>query len=118
MEPVSPVLPGLSAFERVFAANQSQYTPLPAIVSDTTARRVTSRWKLNDEERAFIASGGDLLVTQLTGGHDLQPIFLQVITGVEETVAALRTIPGPTEPDDVMLPKGLLEFVLDLPEEL
>jgi len=34
-----------------------------------------SRWKLTDEEREYIASGGDLFVCQLHGGGGLQPLL-------------------------------------------
>jgi hypothetical protein len=79
MKPVSPVIPGQEEFEHVLAKNQPQYQALPVLVTGDEERRMTSRWEFTDEERGLIASGGSLLVQQLTFGNLFQPLVLSVV---------------------------------------
>lgn len=80
MTPVSPVVPGCEELEVVFAKDQPEYLPLPALVrSDSPDRPVTSRWRLTYQEREKIANGADVVLTLLTFGDPLQPITLEVL---------------------------------------
>jgi hypothetical protein len=73
MEPVSPVLLRcpLELPETVFAKNQPEYLPLPAVV--TRDGCVTSRWRLTWRERLRVLWTGDLWLQQFAFGHALQP---------------------------------------------
>jgi hypothetical protein len=69
MIPVSPVIKGFE--EVVFAKNQPQYLPLPAIrCQDGT---VITRWKLSIRERIKILLTGHFFLHQLTFNQPLQP---------------------------------------------
>lgn len=74
MEPISPVLPrqkNTRELEIVFAKDQPQYRPLPAIrVKDGT---VITRWKLTFLERVKLLFTGNLFLQQLTFNSSLQP---------------------------------------------
>lgn len=75
MLPVSPVAEHLQESEVVFAKDQPEYLPLPALVHNAEgATSVTTRWRPSDEERERIASGGDVFITQMTFGMPLQPL--------------------------------------------
>ena len=73
MKPISPVLPknpfGLP--EVVFAKNQPEYLPLPAVV--TTDGCVTSRWRFNWKERLHVLLFGNLWLQQYAFRQPLQP---------------------------------------------
>jgi hypothetical protein len=73
MEPVSPVLLNneCNLAEVIFAKDQPQYRPLPAIV--TSDGYVTTRWKFTFRERLRILFGGSLYLQQLTFNDPLQP---------------------------------------------
>ena len=71
MEPVSPVVPGSEEFEVVYAKNDKNYKPLPVI---RTENALLTRWTLNDEERQWIANGGDLFIVVMHFGDRLQPL--------------------------------------------
>jgi hypothetical protein len=86
MKPISPVIPGYEKFEVTFAEDQPEYLPLPALVSltnDPDEIKVTTRWKLSEEEKSLISQGGDVILTTMTFGHPFQPVTLEVIPGVE-----------------------------------
>lgn len=74
MEPMSPVLPSQAKakeLEVIFAKNQPEYRPLPAIkVTDGT---VITRWKLTWKERIKLLFSGNLFFQQLTFNDPLQP---------------------------------------------
>jgi len=71
MIPTSPVIPGFEKEEVVFAKDQPEYVPLPAIrCSDG---EVISRWRLGWRERLKILWTGSLYLRQLTFGQKLQP---------------------------------------------
>ena len=78
MVPVSPVMPGSGPIERVLGKDQPEYVPLPMVYLDTPQRPVISRWRLTDEERAAVAAGGDVILTQLIFGELFHPVHLQV----------------------------------------
>lgn len=74
MIPAQPVLPGQLHFhvlETVFAKDQPEYLPLPAIVTDDGT--VITRWKLSWRERLRVMFSGNLYLSQMTFGEPLQP---------------------------------------------
>lgn len=80
MTPVSPVVQGFEELEVIFAKDQPEYLPLPALCrSDSPDLPVTSRWRLTPAEREKIAGGADIVLTLLTFGDPLQPITLEVL---------------------------------------
>lgn len=79
---VSPVLPLRNklleiAPEVVYAKDQPQYNPLPAI--KTTDGEVITRWKLSLRERLIVLFSGSIWLNLLTFNSPLQPIKLSVI---------------------------------------
>jgi len=77
MLPTSPVLAEeFVPSEVVFAKDQPEYNPLPVIRSRDGV--LLSRWKLTDEERAAIAEGADILLSNWTFNQPLQPVRLEV----------------------------------------
>lgn len=77
-ELVSPVVPGLEAYEIVLGKDQPDVVPLPCLRGCKPYYTITARWKLNDEERTMIAAGADIFVAQQTFGALYQPIGLSV----------------------------------------
>lgn len=74
MKPVSPVIPNqpeTHGLEIVFAKDQPEYLPLPAIrCSDG---QVITRWSLSWRERLRVLWTGSLWLRQLTFNEPLQP---------------------------------------------
>jgi hypothetical protein len=60
----------------VFAKDQLEYIPLPAI---SDGNKVITKWKLTKEELEEIAITGELYLEILTFGQPLQPIKLSTI---------------------------------------
>jgi len=79
MRAVSPVMPGSGPIEIILAKDQPEYTPLPVVYIDNAARPMISRWRLDDDERAAIAAGADIVLQQLTFCNPVQPVNLQVV---------------------------------------
>lgn len=79
MEAVSPVMPGSEPIELVLGAGQQEYNPLPCVYLSAPSVPMISRWRLSDEERALIADGADIVLTELTFGYKFQPVHLQVV---------------------------------------
>lgn len=75
MKSTSPVVPGMNLQEIVFAKDQPQYGPVPAVMFEA---RVITRWKLSWKERFKLLFTGNLWLTLLTFGQPLQPILLEV----------------------------------------
>lgn len=86
MTPVSPVMPGSEFIELVLGKGQKEYIELPAVYLDQRDRPMITRWRLTDEERAVIAEGGDIVLTQLTWCQRFQPVHLQVVMPDENPV--------------------------------
>ena len=96
MKPISPVIPEYQQHEVVFAKDQPEYMPLPALVLAGEERPVVSRWQFDEPERQRIADGADLLLTQnIFSGHVcphcegkfdslFNPVRLEVVDGVVE----------------------------------
>ncbi len=92
MQPVSPVIPGLEQHEKVFAKDQPQYLPLPAL--RTSEGRVVARWSPTPEEREMIAQGADLFLGLLTFNMPLQPHFVYVAHANPDGAKALAQCLG------------------------
>lgn len=76
MEPASPVsTANHGQREIVFAKDQPEYLPLPAII-DEYGHRITTRWKLTWRERLRVLVSGSIWHSCLTFGMSLQPIML------------------------------------------
>ena len=84
MKPISPVIEGYQSKEVVFAKEQPEYMPLPALVLEGEDKPIVSRWQLNDEERKQIAAGADILFTQMIFSDLYHPVRLEVVDGVVE----------------------------------
>jgi hypothetical protein len=82
MRPISPVIDGYQKHEVIFAKNQEEYLPLPALVLEGEEKPVVSRWRLDDEERKQIAAGADILLTQNIFTDLYHPVRLEVADGV------------------------------------
>lgn len=61
-----------------YAANQPEYNPLPARVSDDGLGVVTTRWQLTEDERKALIAGADIQLRVMTFGQALQPVYLWV----------------------------------------
>ena len=79
MTPVSPVMQGSADIETIIGRDQPPYTALPTVVMDMRCCPMVSRWRLDDDERAAIAAGADIVLQQLTFRNPFQPINMQVV---------------------------------------
>lgn len=77
MIPVSPVLTP-NHLETVFAKDQPQYLPLPAVVQDGPEGRIITRWRLSLLERLRVLLTGSIYLEVLTFKKPLQPVRLGV----------------------------------------
>lgn len=87
MKSVSPIFPNSTFVEVTYAKDQPEYEPLTVV---RTEKLCVSRWRLTDEEREFIANGGDLYILVAHFGKPLQPI-LPMITYPTEVMDVLVT---------------------------
>ena len=78
MKPISPVIPEYQQYEVVFAKEQPEYRPLPALRLDDPSNPIVSRWTFTKEERARVAAGSDLLLTQYIFEDLFHPLHLEV----------------------------------------
>ncbi len=62
----------------IFAKDQKEYQPLPALRIDSTQGEVISCWKFSLWERLQILIFGKLWVCNLTFKKSLQPMFFSV----------------------------------------
>jgi len=74
--PVSPVVTGLEPYEVVYAEDQPEFTPLPALRSP--AGLVATRWKLTDEDRERLMGECDIFLFVHTNNKPLQPVDIQL----------------------------------------
>lgn len=74
MKPVSPVIPGHTLPEIVFAKDQPEYQPLPAFRDHDGY--VLTRWRMTWRERLRVLFTGDIYLSLLTFGRPLQPVLL------------------------------------------
>jgi hypothetical protein len=101
-EPKSPVVMGLEGHEVVYAKDQPEYLPLPALRSEDG--RVMSRWELSDEEREMIAGGADVFVTVLTFNQALQPIVVEILNKASDprmiaAILGIDTVSATADPE-------------------
>lgn len=108
MKSVSPVFTLEEVqFEREIAKNQPEYSTvigLPVtleIIDEKTGESkrvpdwaVAIRFRLSDEERAAVAAGLDLVVTQLVFGQQLHPMNLQFCHSATKPVFAIPEEPS------------------------
>lgn len=86
MKPVTPVLPGVFIPDHqqvIFAKDQSQYKPLPAVL--LTDGEVITRWSFSWRERLKILFGGSVWLTIYTFNQPLQPIYLDTASPTPES---------------------------------
>jgi hypothetical protein len=75
MKSISPIIPGFESEEVVYAKNQPEYIPLPALpVEDGT--RIITRWRFSWRERIRVLFSGDIYLWVLTFKGPLQPVML------------------------------------------
>lgn len=79
MNPASPVIADYK--EVVYAKDQPEYIPLPAI--RTADGTVITRWRLSWRERLRVLLHGEVYLTVLTFNHPLQPVRLEVSTPMD-----------------------------------
>jgi hypothetical protein len=74
-------MPGSEPIEVVYAKDQAEYIPLPAVyVDNANSRTVVSRWRLSSQERGEIAAGADVVLQLLIPlNTDLTPSNLQIV---------------------------------------
>lgn len=109
MTPVSPVIPGLEAFEVSVGSAQKEFIPLPALIGQPPATSFISRWQLTDEERASIAAGADIYSIQSTFGGLFQPLLLMAAHPAEQDAQAVMESFGV----GVLLPASNIDSLLD-----
>lgn len=74
LKPISPVIPGTPFQEVVFAKDQPEYLPLPAVLADNGTRVITC-WRLSFLERVRVLFSGRIWLSMLTFGKPLQPVL-------------------------------------------
>ena len=75
MKPISPVIVGFEDLEIVYAKDQPEYLPLPALPYDN-GNGIITHWRLSWKERLRALFVGDLYLRVLTFKKPLQPISL------------------------------------------
>jgi hypothetical protein len=78
MTPQSPVVRGFESAEIVFAKDQPEYLPLPALPVNGNQLIIT-RWKLSRVERLRVLFHGDVYLWMSTFGKPLQPVKLETV---------------------------------------
>jgi hypothetical protein len=76
MKPVSPVVTGYEQHETLYAKDQPEYQPLPALV--TEGGQVLSRWELSDDEMAIVIQTRSIYLLMATFNQPLTPVMLAV----------------------------------------
>lgn len=65
----------------VFAEDQPEYQPLPAIKIDSQQGEVITCWELSDEELADVIKNKKVYLSQLTFNGPLQPVMIHSSLG-------------------------------------
>lgn len=79
MKPVPPEPPKPIEGEALtYGSDQAQYLPLPAWRMPGSIGQTITRWRPSTEERAAIAAGADIWLSQLTFRQPLQPVRIGV----------------------------------------
>ena len=76
MHPTTPIIPGASLPETVYAKDQPPYRPLPVFKQEDGT--VLMRWRMNWRERFTAFYRGDVYVWLKTFNQPLQPIKLEI----------------------------------------
>jgi hypothetical protein len=76
VKPTSPVLDGMP--EVLFAKDQQEYMPLPAVLCADSHRTVITKWRLSFVERIKILFRGSLFHHQFSFDKPLQPIYISI----------------------------------------
>lgn len=76
MTPIAPLVDGQVV---IFAKDQPEYFPLPAVVSPD-GTMVTTEWELSAEELQRVLEGGRIRLRLWTFGHPLQPVLIEVVS--------------------------------------
>jgi len=81
------VIEGMEKEETIFAKNQPEYLPLPALVGKMPSGKVITRWTLTDEQRLRVSEGADIFLELFCGDrpgsleNPLTPIRMAVSDG-------------------------------------
>ena len=79
MNAIALQIPGCEKDEFIFAADQPEYIPLPALnITIGNVEGILTRWRPTDDERQALASGADIWLEVMTGGAPLQPVRVSV----------------------------------------
>lgn len=79
MKPVEPT-PGPRECRVVFAKDQPEYDPLPAVYTPNDPQGcVRTEWELSAEELATVMNGGRVRLWIWTFRQPLQPVMLEVV---------------------------------------
>ncbi len=76
MEPIESGLVAEDARRVIFAKDQPEYTPLPAIAF--ADGKILTEWRLSEDERVRIQHGENIRLWIWTFGGPLQPVALEV----------------------------------------
>lgn len=76
MHPISPVIEGHQDAEIVYAKDQPQYHPLPAL--PLSPDRIVTRWQLSWRECLRLLFTRSVYLQVMTFGGPLQPVILSV----------------------------------------
>lgn len=74
---------------KIYGANQPQYNPLPAMLSNDIEGTVTTCWELSDEELEIVNRMRCVYLRQLTFRSALQPVLLFVTEEINPVDAVL-----------------------------
>lgn len=92
MKPVQPIVKGFEHLEVVYAKDQPEYLPLPALPLNL-GNLILTRWRLTWRERIRIFFHGDLYLQVHTFRNPLQPLLPSVTAPkVEATFNAPEVI--------------------------
>jgi hypothetical protein len=78
MKPISPVIKNYEDREIIFAKDQPEYLPLPALRLTGDSTPILSRWRFTEEERTRVALVADILLTQFIFTDLYHPIQMEV----------------------------------------
>lgn len=77
MTPVSPIVTGFESQEVIYAKDQPQYTPLPALKCNDETGTVITKWRLSWRERIQVLFSGSIWLYLMTFDRPLQPVLLR-----------------------------------------
>ncbi|PYS52437.1 MAG: hypothetical protein DMF68_01630 [Acidobacteria bacterium] len=74
MKPTSPVIPVADHPEVIYAKDQPEYQPLPAVRNAEGI--ILTRWELSESEKRQIVEQGYIYLMVMTFNNPLQPVLL------------------------------------------